>query len=292
MSMFLLVLIASVTAGTSLLLATLGEIISEKGGVINLGLEGMMIMGALAGFAISHYTGSPVLGFLAGGLAGGLLSCIHAVLVVTLSCNQIVSGLALAIMGSGLSSFLGQKMIGQTASGFSPIVSDLDIIAFISFVLAFVIWGFLKYTRWGLNLSSVGHNPEASDSAGLNVLRIRYIAVIFGGILAGFGGAYLSLVYTRMWVENMVAGRGWIAIALVIFSGWSPIRAILGAYLFGGILAIVMRMQAVGTNVPVYLLLMAPYVVTILALIFFTIFENLREKFGAPESLGLPYSRK
>jgi general nucleoside transport system permease protein len=292
MSMFLLVLIASVTAGTSLLLATLGEIISEKGGVINLGMEGMIIMGALAGFAISHYTGNPVLGFLVGGLAGGLLSCIHAVLVVTLNCNQIVSGLALAIMGSGLSSFLGQRMIGQTASGFSPIVSDLDIIAFISFVLAFVIWGFLKYTRWGLNLSSVGHNPEASDSAGLNVLRIRYVAVIFGGILAGFGGAYLSLVYTRMWVENMVAGRGWIAIALVIFSGWSPIRAILGAYLFGGILAIVMRMQAVGTNVPVYLLLMAPYVVTIIALIFFTIFENLRKKYGAPESLGLSYSRK
>jgi ABC-type uncharacterized transport system permease subunit len=269
MSMFLLAMIAAVTAGTPLLLATLGEIISEKGGVINLGLEGMMLMGALAGFAISHYTGTPVLGFVAGGLGGGLLSCIHALLVITLNCNQIVSGLALVIMGTGLSSFMGQRMIGQTTSGFKPIIFDFDVI-----------------------LSSVGHNPEASDTAGLNVFRIRYIAVISGGILAGLGGAYLSLVYTNMWVDNMVAGKGWIAVALVIFSGWNPIRAILGSYLFGGVLAITMRMQAVGTQVPVYLLLMAPYLVTIFALIFFTVFENLRAKFGAPESLGLPYSRK
>lgn len=292
MSMLLLTMVAAVTAGTSLLLATLGEIISEKGGVINLGLEGMMLMGALAGFAISHYTGTPVLGLVAGGLAGGLLSVIHAVLVVTLNCNQIVSGLALVIMGTGLSSFMGQRMIGQTTPGFKPIIFDFDVITFIAFALAFVLWGFLKYTRWGLNLSSVGHNPEASDTAGLNVFRIRYIAVISGGILAGLGGAYLSLVYTNMWVDNMVAGKGWIAVALVIFSGWNPIRAILGSYLFGGVLAITMRMQAVGTQVPVYLLLMAPYLVTIFALIFFTVFENLRAKFGAPESLGLPYSRK
>jgi len=292
MTLFLMVIIAAMTAGTSLLLVTLGEIIAEKSGVINLGLEGMMLVGALAGFAASHYTGSPVLGLAAAGLAGGVISCIHAFLVITLRCNQIVSGLALAILGSGLSSFFGQPMIGRTAKGFNPILSDLNIIVFISFGVAFALWGFLKYTRWGLNLSSVGQNPAASDTAGLNVFRIRYMAVIFGGIMAGVGGAYLSLAYTQMWIENMVAGRGWIAIALVIFSMWDPIKALLGAYLFGAVMAITLRIQAMGIQVPIYIMSMAPYIVTILALVFITVFENARKRFGAPESLGLPFSRE
>jgi len=285
-------IIAAITAGTSLLLATLGEIITERSGVINLGLEGMMLVGALAGFAASHYTGSPVLGLVAAGIAGGMLSGIHAFLVITLRCNQIVSGLALAILGSGLSSFFGQRMIGKTAKGFNPIVSDLDAIVFAAFGLALALWFFLRYTRWGLNLSSVGQNPAAADTAGLKVFRIRYMAVVFGGIMSGLGGAYLSLVYTQMWVENMVSGRGWIAIALVIFAAWGPIKALLGAYLFGAVMAAVLRVQAVGINIPVYILNMAPYAVTIIALIIITVFENVRKKLGAPEALGIPFSRE
>ena len=292
MNLFLMAIIAAMTAGTSLLLATLGEIITEKSGVINLGLEGLMLVGALAGFTASHYTGSPVLGLVVAGIAGGMMSWIHAFLVISLKCNQIVSGLALAILGSGLSSFFGQRMIGQTARGFESIVFDLDVIVFAAFGLAFVLWIFIKYTRWGLNLSSVGQNPAASDAAGLNVFRIRYIAVIFGGVMAGIGGAYLSLAYTQMWVENMVSGRGWIAIALVIFSMWDPTKALLGSYLFGAVMAATLRIQAVGIQVPIYILSMAPYIVTILALIIITAFENVRKKFGAPEALGLPFSRE
>ncbi len=292
MSLFFSVLIASVTAGTAILLATMGEIIAEKSGVINLGLEGLMLVGALSGFAVSHYTNSALLGLMASGLAGGIVCLIHAFLVISLNCNQIVSGLALVIFGSGLSSFLGQRMIGQTAAKFSPILSDLDIIAVLTFILAFVLWALLKYTRWGLNLSSVGNNPIASDVAGVNVFRIRYSAVITGGVLSGIGGAYLSLCYTPMWTDNMVGGKGWIAIALVIFSGWDPLKAIVGAYLFGAVISIIFRMQAFGMQLPIYILQMLPYIVTILALIFFTVFENMRRKFGAPESLGLPYSHK
>ena len=292
MTLFLASIIAAITAGTSLLLTTLGEIITEKSGVINLGLEGMMLVGALAGFATSHYTGSPVLGLAAAGVAGGMISCIHAFLTITFRCNQIVSGLALAILGSGLSSFFGQRMIGRTASGFKPVVLDLDVIVFAAFALAFVLWGFLKYTRWGLNLSSAGQNPAASDAAGVNVFRVRYMAVIFGGVMAGLGGAYLSLAYTQMWAENIVAGRGWIAIALVIFAMWDPIKALLGAYLFGAVVAATLRIQAVGANFPFYILNMAPYIVTILALIIITVFKNIRKKLGAPEALGLPFSRE
>jgi simple sugar transport system permease protein len=287
-----MVIIAAMTAGTSLLLATLGEIIAERSGVINLGLEGLMLVGALAGFATSHYTGSPVLGLAAAAIAGGMMSCVHAFLAITLRCNQIVSGLAMAILGSGLSSFFGQRMVGQTARGFKPIVSDLDVIVFVALGMSFALWFFLKYTRWGLNLSSVGQNPAASDTAGLNVFRIRYGSVIFGGLMAGVGGAYLSLAYTQMWIENMVAGRGWIAIALVIFSMWDPIKALLGAYLFGAVMAATSRIQAIGIHVPIYILSMAPYVVTIIALIIITVFENVRKRFGAPEALGLPFSRE
>lgn len=292
MDLFIPVLIASITSGTAILLATLGEIITEKGGIINLGLEGLMLVGALMGFIVSHYSENVWLGFIAAGLAGGLLCCIHAFLVITLNCNQIVSGLALVILGSGLSSFLGQRMIGQTASKFDPIVFGLDIISIIAFILAFVLWGFLKYTRWGLSLISVGNNPISAEVAGISAFRIRYFAVIFGGALAGFGGAYLSLCYTPLWTDNMVSGKGWIAIALVIFSGWDPIKAVIGSYLFGAIIAITFRIQAFGSQLPIYILQMLPYIITIIALIFFTVFDNMRKKFGMPESLGLPYSHR
>ena len=292
MSTSLMILIAAITSGTPLLLAALGELVSEKSGVINLGLEGLMLVGALAGFATSHYTGNTVLGMLAAGLAGALLSSVHAMLVITLGCNQIVSGLSLAILGSGLSSFFGQKMIGQTAEGFGRILMDLDIIVFIAIALTIILRVYLRYTRWGLNLASVGHNPVVSDASGLNVIRIRYTASIFGGFMAGIGGAYLSLAYTRMWIDNMVAGKGWIAIAIVIFSMWEPIKTLIGAYLFGAVIAITMRIQASGSQVPVYILNMFPYIVTIIALIVITVFENFRRKSGAPESIGVAFTRR
>lgn len=289
MNLFFMCIIAAMTAGTSLLIAALGEIIAERSGIINLGFEGMMLIGALAGFTASHYSDFPILGLLMACIAGGIMGSIHALLAITLRCNQIVSGLAITILGSGLSSFFGQRMIGRTAPGFKPIILDLDIIVFFAFALAFILWFFIKYTRWGLNLSSVGQNPATSDMAGLNVTRIRYMAVIFGGIMAGFGGAYLSLAYTRMWIDNMVAGRGWIAIALVIFATWDPIKALFGAYLFGAVMAVVLRVQAIGINVPVYILNMSPYLVTIIALVIITVSKT---KFGAPEALGVPFTRE
>jgi len=277
--MIFMILIAATTAGTSILITALGEIIAEKSGVINLGLEGMMIIGALTGFTISHYSGHPILGFIMAGIAGGIMSCIHGILVITLRTNQIVSGLAIVILGSGLSSFLGQRMIGKTAPGFTPLFLHLDLIVFSAFGFAILLWLFIKYTSWGLNISSTGQNPIASASSGLKVIRIRYMSVIFGGLMAGFGGAYLSLVYTRMWIENMVAGRGWMAVALVIFSNWNPARAILGAYLFGLVMAAILRVQAIGTNVPVYILNMLPYIVTIVTLVIITFTGNFKNTF-------------
>jgi len=297
MNLLFNVIIASIIAGTPLLLATLGEIITERGGIINLGLEGLMLVGALVGFAVSYYTHSPAVGLLAAIVAGGLMSGIHAFLTITLGCNQIVSGLALTILGSGITSFFGKGMIGQTALGFKPVLFRLDVIVFISIILVAVVWVFLNKTRWGLSLRSIGENPVASDAMGLNVFGIRYAGVILGGMLAGMGGAYLSLVYTKMWVENMVAGKGWIAIALVIFAMWDPIKALIGSYLFGAVMDFTFRIQTLG-SVPswilkkIYIVKMAPYIVTILVLIFVTVFESARRRIGAPEALGVPFHRE
>jgi len=297
MTFFFNPIIAAIIAGTPLLLATLGEIIAERGGIINLGLEGLMLVGALVGFAVSHYTNIPVIGLLAAIIAGGVISSIHAFLTITLSCNQIVSGLALTIFGSGITSFFGRGMIGQIAPGFKPVLFRLDSIALFSVILVVVVWVFLNKTRWGLSLKSVGENPTASDAMGLNVFRIRYTGVILGGMLAGMGGAYLSLAYTKMWLENMATGKGWIAIALVIFAVWDPIKALLGSYLFGAVMDFTFRIQTLGGGVPVwilkkiYIIKMAPYIVTILVLTFVTVFEGARKKMGAPEALGVPFHR-
>jgi simple sugar transport system permease protein len=183
-------------------------------------------------------------------------------------------------------------MVGNTAPGFSPILFDLDIIVFIGVLLVIAVWFILRHTRWGLNLRSVGENPVASDSMGLNVFRIRYAGVIVGGMLSGMSGAYLSLAYTQMWVENMVAGKGWIAIALVIFAVWDPIKALLGSYLFGAVMATILRIQAIGSKAPVYILNMAPYIATILVLVVVTAFEGMRKKMGAPEALGVPFAKE
>jgi len=225
---------AAVRAGTPVLFATLGEIFAERAGILNLGVEGMMLVGALAGFATTVRTGNPWLGVLAAGAAGGLLSLIHAVLSITLRSNQIASGLALTIFGTGLSASLGRGFIGVPAPGFQPmalpglsaipllgpVLFQQDPLVYLSYPLVPIAWYIMYRTRWGLNIRAVGEHPEAADAMGVDVARVRYACVATGGVLAGLGGTFLSTAYTSMWVENMTAGRGWIAVALVIFATW------------------------------------------------------------------------
>lgn len=295
---------AAVRAGTSVLFATLGEIFAERSGVLNLGVEGMMLIGALAGFVTTVRTGNPWLGVLAAGMAGGMLSLIHAVLSVTLRANQVASGLALTIFGTGLSAALGRGVIGIPAAGFHPIalpaISHIpflgpvlfqqDPLVYLSYLLVPAAWFVLYRTRWGLDIRAVGEHPEAADAMGIDVPRIRYACIATGGVLAGLGGTFLSTAYTSMWIENMTAGRGWIAVAMVIFATWDPLRAVVGAYLFGGVNALQLNLQAAGTRLPIYLLLMAPYVFTIIVLVFATR-ETARKRLGAPAALTVPYSR-
>ena len=295
---------AAVRAGTSVLFATLGEIFAERSGVLNLGVEGMMLVGALAGFVTTVRTGNPWLGALAAGMAGGLLSLIHGVLAVTLRANQVASGLALTIFGTGLSAALGRGVIGVPAAGFhavalpaisripflGPVLFQQDPLVYLSYLVVPAAWFVLYRTRWGLDIRAVGEHPEAADAMGIDVARTRYACVAAGGVLAGLGGTFLSTAYTSMWIENMTAGRGWIAVAMVIFATWDPLRAVVGAYLFGGVNALQLNLQAAGTSLPIYLLLMAPYVFTIVVLVFATR-ETARKRLGAPAALSVPYSR-
>ncbi len=295
----------TVQAGTPLLLGTVGEIYAERSGVLNLGVEGMMAMGALIAFMTSFYTGNIGLAIALAMVSGALLSSIHALLSISIRANQIVSGLAITILGLGLSGFLGKPMIGMIAprlASFSiPILAEMPIVgrilfsqdAFVyaSILAALVSWFVLFKTRPGLNVRSVGENPAMADSLGLDVYLIRYVCVLFGGLMAGAAGAYLSLVYTPLWIEGMTAGAGWIVIALTIFAGWSPLRAVLGAYLFGGVFALQFRLQAIGigTEAPQFLL-MLPYLTTVAALVLTSI-ETVRRRIGVPGALGLPYFR-
>lgn len=290
-------LAATVQAGTPVLYATLGEILTEKGGVLNLGVEGMMLVGALAGFLVALYTGSPLLAFMAAGLAGAGLAAVHGLVCLCFLGNQTVSGLALTIFGAGLAGFFGTPHIGRNAPGFDkftvpglgdlpvlgPIFFQQDALVYLSYFVPLLLWWFLRSTRWGLGLRAVGENPLASRAAGLNVAAYRWAAVLGGGLLVGLGGGYLSLAYTHLWTNGLSAGRGWIAVALVIFAFWRPGRAILGAYLFGGVMAFQLRLQAMGTTLPSSLLLMLPYILTIAALAF----SSWRSKQGmAPSALG------
>lgn len=298
------VVAAAVRAGTPVLFATLGEIFAERAGILNLGVEGMMLTGALAGFMTTVRTGNPWLGAVAGAAAGGLLSLIHAFLCITLRANQVASGLALTIFGTGLSASLGRAFIGIPAPGFhatplaglsqlpflGPVFFQQDPLVYLSYFVVPVAWFILYRTRWGLHIRAVGEHPEAADAMGVDVARVRYLSVAVGGVLAGLGGTFLSTAYTGMWIENMTAGRGWIAVALVIFATWDPLRAVLGAYLFGGVNALQLHLQAVGTRLPVYLLLMAPYVFTIIVLTLATQ-ETARKRMGAPVALSVPYRR-
>jgi ABC-type uncharacterized transport system permease subunit len=291
-------LAAAIQSGTPILYATLGEILTEKSGVLNLGVEGMMITGALAAFVTAQATGNPGLAFLVAGLIGAAIGAIHAIVCLWFLGNQVVSGLALTIFGMGLADYLGTPLIGQTAPGFNklavpllhsipglgPILFQQDILVYGAILMVPLLWFFLEKSRWGLNLRAVGEHPEAAAAAGISVLRYRWIGILGGGCLAGFGGAYLSLAYTHLWTNGLSAGRGWIAVALVIFAFWRPGRALLGAYLFGGVMAFQLRLQAVGTHLPSSLLLMLPYLLTVAVLVF----SSWKSKQAdAPAALGV-----
>ncbi|MDT8418976.1 MAG: ABC transporter permease [Desulfuromonadales bacterium] len=296
---------ATVRAGTPILFATLGAIINERAGIINLGIEGLMLIGAVAGFAATHASGSLLVGVIAAFVMAFLAGSIHALITVQLRGNQIVSGLALTMFGIGMTALFGKEMVGLTITGFEriaiPGLSQLpvigkpffnqDMLIYFSFVLVALIWLFFYRTRWGLAVRTLGENPAAADTCGVPVNLYRFLAVTIGSGIVGIGGAYLSLASTPMWIENMSAGRGWIAVALVIFAGWSSPRAMLGAYLFGGITAMQLRFQAMGTTISAHVLQMLPYAFTILVLVIST----MRLAKGAsqqPESLGQPYDRE
>ena len=288
-----------ISASTPLLLAALGELVTEKAGVLNLGIEGMMLAGAIAGFAVAIGTGSWVLAILAAALAGALLAFLFGLLTLTLLANQVATGLALTIFGIGISALAGVEFVGTPYAGLPrlsiPGLSDLpvlgellfahDFLIYLSFFMVFAVAWFLTRTKAGLVLRAVGENHEAAHSIGYNVVRIRYLAVLFGGVMAGLGGGFLSLSYTPMWAENMTAGRGWIALALVVFATWKPGRALLGAYIFGGVTILQLHAQGIGVEIPSQVLSMLPYLATILVMVLISI-DSSRIRQNAPACLG------
>lgn len=292
----------TMNAGTPLLLAALGIVINERSGVVNLGTEGMMLVGAVIGFAATLNTGNYLLGFAAGASAGIVMALLFAMLVVKLVSNQFAAGLALSIFGSGLSAFIGLALQGDTlpargADGV-PMLRDVPLIGpvfaqhwlvYFSLVLTAAVAWFLFRTRGGLILRAVGDSPDAAHALGHPVQRIRCAALVFGGACAGLAGAYLSTIYTPLWSEGMVAGRGWIALALVTFATWRPGRLLLGAYLFGGVTMLQFYLQGQGVQVPAQWLAMTPYVATIVVLALIS--RNPRWIYlNMPASLGKPFS--
>ena len=291
-------LAATVQSGTPILFATLGEIVTERAGILNLGVEGIMIFGALSAFVAALISGNPFIGLLAGGFFGAALAGIHGAVCLGFQGNQVVSGLALTIFGTGMANYFGTPFIGKTAQGFDvlplPVLSSIpaigkifftqDLLVYLSYLLVPALWLFLRNSRWGLELRATGENPDAAAAAGLNITGYRWTGVLVGGFLVGLGGAYLSLAYTHLWANNLSAGRGWIAVALVIFAFWHPGRALIGAYLFGGVMAFQFRLQAMGAHLPSSLLMMLPYGLTVLVLVFSYIKGHGSE---APGALGV-----
>jgi ABC-type uncharacterized transport system permease subunit len=312
-TLFVSILTIAIAAGTSLVYATIGEIITERVGILNLGVEGMMIMGAVTAFAAAFHTQNAWLGVGTAIVVGGALALIHAFLTITLRADQVVSGLALTLFGAGLASFLGQQLgpegaplVGLVGPRFvkvaipglvnlpllGPALFRQDLLVYIMYLFVPVSWYFLYKTRPGLHLRAIGESPQTADAVGVNVFFLRYFYTMVGGMLVGLGGAHLSLAYTPGWTENLTGGRGWIVIALVIFATWDPIRAVVGALLFGGVNAIQFRLQAAGATIPAAFLNMLPYLFTILVLVVITWWEAFQKRVGAPAALGLPYMRE
>ncbi|MEM9474484.1 MAG: ABC transporter permease [Pseudomonadota bacterium] len=295
----ILLIAALMVAATPILLAALGELVVEKAGVLNLGVEGMMITGAICGFAVAVETGNPALGFVGGAAGGAALSLIFGILTQFLLSNQVATGLALTLFGLGISALIGQSYIGvkppATTDLSFPILSDIpvvgpilfqhDAMVYVSLGLVIAVWYLLKYTRVGLVLRAVGENHDAAHALGYKVVRIRLAAIAFGGACAGLGGSYLSLVRVPQWTEGMTAGAGWIALAIVVFASWKAGRVLLGAYLFGGITVLQLNLQAAGMKIPVEYLSMSPYLITILVLVIMSA-DKSRAALNAPASLG------
>jgi ABC-type uncharacterized transport system permease subunit len=300
--MFESILITIATAATPLLIASIGELVVERSGVLNLGVEGMMVMGAVTGFGVTLATGSPWLGIFAAIAVGALFSLLFGFLTLTLVTNQVATGLALTLLGLGLSGMLGEGFVGQPGIKLGnldiPYLSDLPVIGrlifgqdpvfYLSILLTVGVAWFLFRTRAGLTLRSVGDNHGSAHALGISVIGIRYLAVMFGGACAGLAGAYLSLVYTPQWIENMTAGRGWIALALVVFASWRPWRVLAGAYLFGAVSIGQLHAQALGIGVPSQLLSSLPYLATIVVLVLISRNRRLT-MVNTPASLGRPF---
>ncbi|ODN69675.1 ABC transporter permease [Methylobrevis pamukkalensis] len=296
------IILTVITAATPLLLAATGELVAERSGVLNLGVEGMMVMGAVGGFAGAITTGSPLFGMAVGMLAGAATSLVFAFVTLTLVANQVASGLALTMFGLGLSGLIGESYVGQpgiklpslSIPGLTdlpfvgPILFGQDAMVYFSFVLVAAVSWFLFRSRAGLVLRAIGDNHGSAHALGYSVIGVRYLAVIFGGACAGLGGAYLSVAYTPLWVENMTAGRGWVALALVVFASWLPWRAALGAYLFGAVTVLQFHAQALGIGLPSQYLAMLPYLATVVVLV--AISGNRRKtRFNTPACLGVPF---
>jgi simple sugar transport system permease protein len=274
------VLVGTVRSGTSVLYAAQGEVIAERSGVINLGTEGCMLTGALAAFAATAATRSPVIGVLAAAAAGAALAAVHAFVVISRRANQLASGLAVTFLGLGVTAILGRSYVDQEVHALDrvpiPVLSDIpfvgnilfnhDVLTYGGMVLGPLLWLFLYRTRWGLILRATGEHADVAFAYGHSPERVRYLATVGGGALAGVGGAQLVLAYTLSWVENVTVGRGFVAVALVIFAGWEPLKATLGAWVFGGALAIQLQLQARGVSISPFLLQMTPYVLTLAVL--------------------------
>ncbi len=292
-------IVALITISTPVLLAALGELVVEKSGVLNLGVEGMMIMGAVCGFIVANLTGSPTLAFLAGMAGAAALSFVFAILTQLLMSNQVATGLALTLFGLGLAALLGVGYEGQPIPDVAkplpeaireipvigPILFSHDLITYLAIAAVFALGYVFKHTRMGLILRAVGESHDAAHALGYKVVRIRILAILFGGAMAGLGGAFLSVVYVENWVQGMTAGAGWIALALVVFAAWKPGRVLFGAWLFGGIAALQLRLQAAEVGVPVALLDASPYLVTIIVLVIMSS-DRARSALNAPAALG------
>ncbi len=300
---------AAIIAGTPLLFATLGEIFSQKAGHLNLGVEGMMYMGAIIGFIVGLTTHNPLLAMFGAVVAGGVGALLYAFLTVSLRVNQTVCGLTLTIFGEGFASFLGQSVMGSIVPGdiksffvarpipvlsSIPYIGDIffnqDIFVYFGYISIIAATFYLFRTKKGLNLRAVGESAAAADASGINVTLYKYVHILLGGALCGLGGAYMSLVTVPVWQEHIIAGRGWIAVALVIFASWNPVKAMIGAFLFGGLSILGFRLQSMGIHISQYLIDMLPYAATIIIVIISTR-KNKKEDMP-PADLGNPYFRE
>ncbi|HUC90433.1 MAG TPA: ABC transporter permease [Paenibacillus sp.] len=306
MDLAIQLLASAMASGTPLLLAALGGILIERAGIVQLGVEGIMLMGAVVACLTFLQTGSLAAALLAVFAVSAVLGLIHAFLTVSLRTNQIVSGLAMTLFGAGMSAYLGKPISGIPMPGSVPelhlpwleplpviggLFAHLDLLTWFSFILVIAMHLFIHRTSWGLHLRAIGDSPEAADVMGIRVQAFRYGCVTLGSMLIGLAGADLLLVFSPTWIEGMTAGRGWIAVALIIFARWNPVRALLCAYFFGMLDTLGFRIQLIGSEIPSYFLKMIPYIVTILVLMFLG-WRNRNKPSGAPEALGVPYIRE